>query len=164
MATKWCADGHGKACMQAKNNTWLLPMAFPEGCPVHPAYGAGHATVAGACVTVLKAMFREEARLVGDLGIQPMIPNSAGTALVPYTGADAGQMTIGGELNKLAGNVGLGRDFAGVHWRSDYTESVKLGEQIALYFLQDHFRTYNEDVSCTVTRFDGTRVTIHSSF
>jgi hypothetical protein len=149
--------------VHAQNNTWLLPMAFPEGCPVHPAYGAGHATVAGACVTVLKAMFREEVRLVGDLGIQPMVPNSAGTALVPYTGADAGQMTIGGELNKLAGNVGLGRDFAGVHWRSDYTESVKLGEQIALYFLQDYFRMFNEDVSCTVTRFDGTRVTIERS-
>ena len=39
--------------VKAKNGTCLLPMAFPEGCPVHPAYGAGHATVAGACVTVL---------------------------------------------------------------------------------------------------------------
>ena len=28
--------------------SWLLPMAFPEGCPIHPAYGAGHATVAGS--------------------------------------------------------------------------------------------------------------------
>lgn len=35
----------------------LLPMAFPEGSPMHPAYGAGHATVAGACVTILKALF-----------------------------------------------------------------------------------------------------------
>lgn len=36
------------------NGTYLLPLAFPEGCPTHPAYGAGHATVAGACVTILK--------------------------------------------------------------------------------------------------------------
>jgi hypothetical protein len=36
---------------------YLLPMAFPEGSPTHPAFGAGHATVAGACVTVLKAFF-----------------------------------------------------------------------------------------------------------
>ena len=35
----------------------LLPMAFAEGSPMHPTYGAGHATVAGACVTVLKAFF-----------------------------------------------------------------------------------------------------------
>lgn len=33
----------------------LLPMAFPEGSPLHPAYGAGHATVAGACSTIAKA-------------------------------------------------------------------------------------------------------------
>jgi hypothetical protein len=32
-------------------------MAFPEGSPTHPAYGAGHATVAGACTTILKAWF-----------------------------------------------------------------------------------------------------------
>jgi membrane-associated phospholipid phosphatase len=32
----------------------LLPQAFPEGSPLHTAYGSGHATVAGACVTMLK--------------------------------------------------------------------------------------------------------------
>src|SRR5206468_317619 len=32
----------------------LLPMAFPEGSPTHPSYTAGHATVAGACVTILQ--------------------------------------------------------------------------------------------------------------
>ena len=39
------------------NATSLLPMAFQEGSPMHPSYGAGHATVAGACVTILKAFF-----------------------------------------------------------------------------------------------------------
>jgi len=38
-------------------DNFLLPMAFCEGSPMHPAYGAGHATVAGACVTILKAFF-----------------------------------------------------------------------------------------------------------
>jgi YD repeat-containing protein len=38
--------------------TYLLPMAYPEGCPLHPAYPAGHAAIAGACVTVLKAFFQ----------------------------------------------------------------------------------------------------------
>jgi len=37
----------------------LLPMAFPEGSPIHPAYGAGHATVAGACVTILGVVRRD---------------------------------------------------------------------------------------------------------
>ncbi len=39
--------------------SYLLPMAYPEGCPTHPAYPAGHATIAGACTTVLKAFFNE---------------------------------------------------------------------------------------------------------
>ncbi|HEV7516945.1 MAG TPA: twin-arginine translocation signal domain-containing protein, partial [Thermoanaerobaculia bacterium] len=34
-----------------KTGTWLLPMAFPEGSPTHPAYASGHATVAGASIT-----------------------------------------------------------------------------------------------------------------
>ena len=29
----------------AKYDSYLLPMAFPEGSPMHPSYGAGHATV-----------------------------------------------------------------------------------------------------------------------
>jgi hypothetical protein len=39
---------------------YLLPMAFPESSPTHLSYPAGHATVAGACVTVLKAWFNED--------------------------------------------------------------------------------------------------------
>ena len=49
----------------------LLPMAFPEGSPTHPAYGAGHATVAGACVTILKAWFKESTKLV-NIGLNPV--------------------------------------------------------------------------------------------
>jgi hypothetical protein len=134
-------------------------MAFPEGCPTHPSYGAGHGTVAGACVTVLKALFDEDATF-GQLGVTPMQPNADGTGMVEYTGSDAANLTVGGELNKLAANIALARDFAGVHWRSDYTQSVKLGELVALWFLHDIIQTYNEDVSFTVTKFDSTTVTI----
>src|SRR4051812_7614099 len=42
-----------------KHHTYLLPQAYPEGCPLHPSYPAGHATIAGACVTILKAFFNE---------------------------------------------------------------------------------------------------------
>ena len=42
-----------------REGTYLLPFAFPEGSPTHPSYGAGHATVAGACVTILKSWFNE---------------------------------------------------------------------------------------------------------
>lgn len=141
------------------NGTYLLPMAFPEGSPTHPAYGAGHGTVAGACVTILKAWFKESTPIASLT--TPMEPSPDGTTLLPYTGADAGQMTVGGELNKVASNVAIGRDIAGVHWRSDATESLKLGEQVAIGILKDQRASYNEDFEgFSLTKFDGTTVTV----
>ena len=138
----------------------LLPMAFPEGSPTHPAYGAGHATVAGACVTILKAWFKETTRLV-DIGLDPLQPTDDGLSLVPYTGSDAGDMTVGGELNKIAANVALGRNTAGVHWRSDATESMKLGEAIAIGILKEQRACYNEVFNgFSLTKFDGSTVTV----
>lgn len=144
----------------SKFGSYLLPMAFLEGSPTHPAYGAGHATVAGACVTILKAWFDEDARLV-DLSIKPKVPNDDGTALVDYTGADAGSLTVEGELNKVAANIAIARNMAGVHWRSDYTESVKLGERVALSILRKQRHDYHEkDWSFSLRRFDGTKVKV----
>jgi len=138
----------------------LLPMAFPEGSPTHPAYGAGHATVAGACVTILKAWFKETTRLV-DIGLDPAQPGDDGLSLVPYTGSDAGDLTVGGELNKIAANVALGRNTAGVHWRSDATESMKLGEAIAIGILKDQRACYNEAFNgFSLTKFDGTTIVV----
>jgi membrane-associated phospholipid phosphatase len=136
-------------------NIYLLPQAFPEGSPLHPSYGAGHATVAGACVTILKAWF-DESFLITN----PVVPNAAGTALVPYTGPGANALTVAGELNKVAANIAIGRNMAGVHWRSDYTQSLLLGEAIAIGILEEQKLCYNEPGSFTVTRFDGTAVTI----
>jgi hypothetical protein len=138
----------------------LLPMAFPEGSPTHPAYGAGHATVAGACVTILKAWFKESTLLV-DIGLAPLQPTDEGLNLVPYPGSDAGDLTVGGELNKIASNVGLGRNIAGVHWRSDATESHKLGEAIAIAMLKEQRACYNEVFNgFSLTKFDGTTITV----
>jgi hypothetical protein len=144
------------AQVQKQTGGFLLPMAFPEGCPLHPSYGAGHATVAGACVTILKALFDESYVLP-----KPVVATPDGTALVPYTGSDAGQLTVGGELNKLAANIGVGRNIAGVHWRSDYAESLKLGEALAISVLKDQKLTYGETFDgFTFTRFDGTKITV----
>ncbi len=136
--------------------TGLLPQAYPEASPLHPSYGAGHATVAGACVTVLKAMF-DESFVVPD----PVVPNTGGRQLVAYKGSDAGSLTVGGELNKLASNVATGRNFAGIHYRTDGSESLRLGEEVALSVLRDQRGTYNEDFGgFTFTRFDGTQITV----
>ncbi len=148
-------DSGALAANVAAHGTAFLPIAFPEGCPTHPAYGAGHATVAGACTTILKAFF-DESWVIPN----PQQPNLAGTALTPYTGADAGEITVGGELNKVAANIALGRNGAGVHWRSDFTESVRLGEDIAIAILREQKATYNESSALTISTFDGKGIEI----
>jgi hypothetical protein len=136
--------------------SYLLPQAYPEGCPTHPAYGAGHATGSGACATILKAFF-DESKAIEN----PVQADATGTSLVAYTGADAGQMTLGGELNKLAGNIALFRNAAGVHWRTDYTESLPLGEAVAIGLLQEMSLGFNEDDAYfQLTKFDGTTIRI----
>lgn len=142
----------------SNNGTYLLPTAFPEGSPAHPSYGAGHATVAGACVTILKALFDTEVPVSNFF--TPQEPNDTGTALMNYAGSDAGLMTIAGELNKIASNVATGRNIAGVHWRTDGEESLRLGEELAISVLRDQKLTFNEDVSFTFTKFDGSILTI----
>jgi membrane-associated phospholipid phosphatase len=124
-----------------KYGSLFLPLAFPEGSPLHPSYGAGHATLAGACVTILKAWFDSE-RLYTDFGPIRQA-NQDGTALVSVLSIGA-PVTVADELNKLASNVAIARNIAGVHWRSDYTESVFLGEQVAIQLLEDYGFTYNE--------------------
>ncbi len=121
----------------ARNGNYLLPMGYPEGSPTHPAYPAGHACVAGACVTMLKAFFDN------DLAIpDPVVASVDGQNLVPYAGDT---LTIGGELNKLAANISIGRDLAGVHYRTDGIEGLLIGELVAIRMLSDIKRVYNED-------------------
>jgi hypothetical protein len=136
--------------------TWLLSQAFPEGSPTHPAYPTGHGTVGGACITVLKFCFD------GNFVIpNPVVPTSDGLSLVPYTRSDAGQLTVNGELNKLGHNVSFGHGIhAGIHWRSDTDTSLLLGEAVALSFLRDRAKTYNEPFTVKLTKFDGTTATI----
>jgi hypothetical protein len=135
------------------NGTYLLPMAFVEGSPTHPSYVAGHATVAGACVTVLKAFFNENFVLSNNVQA-----DATGDTLIDYNG----DLTIGGELNKLANNVAIGRDAAGVHYRQDGIQGLIAGEQQGLALLGETTKTYNEaDIDgFTVTKFDGTTVSI----
>jgi hypothetical protein len=135
-----------------KWGSYLLPQAFPEGCPAHPSYGAGHATVAGACITMLKFWFNEDFVLPN-----PVTPSADGSTLLPIVAT----LTVGGELNKMAANVAYGRNIAGVHWRSDAFESLKLGEQLAVSFLRDQKATYHEVFGpWTAVGFDGTLLVV----
>lgn len=136
-----------------KHSSYFLPMAYSEGCPVHPAYPAGHAVIAGACATIIKAFFDESFVIP-----EPVVASADGLVLLPYSGPP---LTLGGEMNKLASNISLGRDAAGVHWRSDGIEGMKLGEAVAISLLTDLRRTYHEPFNgFSLTKFDGTTVTV----
>ena len=142
-----------------KYGTWLLSQAFPEGSPTHPSYPTGHGTVGGACITILKFFF--DGTFVFP---NPLVPTDDGLSLVPYTGTGSTKLTVNGELNKLGHNVSFGHGIhAGIHWRSDTDTSLLLGEAVALAYLNDKARTYNEPFSVSLTKFDGTTATISNA-
>jgi hypothetical protein len=151
-------NSQGVVATVGRYGSALLPMAFPEGSPMHPAYGAGHATVAGACVTILKALFKVDEKF--PIPVDVLVDSSGNEHLVPY----GNDLTIEGELNKLASNVALGRNIAGVHWRSDGTYSMQLGEEVAINLLEVYAKSYAEVApGATVfqfKKFDGTQQTI----
>ncbi|MEL6927295.1 MAG: vanadium-dependent haloperoxidase [Cyanobacteria bacterium J06600_6] len=168
------------------NSTHFLPMAFAEGSPMHPAYGAGHATVAGACVTILKAFFDTSAVLVGDANNPndakfkryedsdqdrriafraPTLPNPDKGEGVPAENLQSCTpdqfLTLEGELNKLAANISIGRNMAGVHFFTDYYDSLRMGEEIAITILEEQALTYSTDpFVLSLPTFDGEVVRI----
>lgn len=157
------------------SGTALLPMAFMEGSPMHPTYGAGHATVAGACTTIVKAFFDCGTVLGlnagagcknGAFGFYRNIANA-----VHYEARDSGNsldqvtsdcpLTLEGELNKLAANISIGRNMAGVHYFSDYYDSLRMGEEIAIGLLQEQALCYpTDDFVLSIPTFDGKLVRI----
>ena len=144
------SDGVARTLAQTGNA--FLPQAYPEGSPTHPSYPAGHATIAGACATVLKAFFNEGLEMPS-----PVVASRDGARLLPY----AGSLKVGGEIDKLANNIAFGRDWAGVHYRSDGTDGLRVGEQQAIGMLQDYSRTYNERFEgFQLTTFDGETIRI----
>ena len=145
-------DSPALAMTNAKWNSYLLPQAYPEGSPLHPAFPSGHAVIAGACTTALKACFAETFLIPN-----PQVPSEDGLTLKPYKG----ELTVGNELDKLAENVSYGRNAAGIHWRTDASEGLRLGEQIAINVLRETRMMSDEIVDAfTLTKFDGTRVEI----
>ena len=51
-----------------------------------------------------------------------------------YTGDP---LTVEGELNKLAMNIGISRVQTGIHYRSDAVQSLYLGEKVAISMLAE---------------------------
>jgi len=63
-------------------------------------------------------------------------------------------------LDKLAANISIGRNFGGVHFYTDYYESLRMGERIAVSMLQEQMLTYREPVSMRFTSFDEDHIMI----
>ncbi len=114
---------------------------------------------------MLKAFFDESAELIiDDDGKHRAVP--AGSSYKPMAYVPDGNalkealvsqpLTVGGELNKLAANISIGRNMAGVHYYSDYTDSMRMGEAIAVGILQEQALTYPRDrFTVGFTTFDG---------
>lgn len=129
-----------KTLFQEQGN-YLLPLAYPEGAPMHPSYPAGHSVLAGAYATLLKVWFDNEAW-----------PTSA-----PRDG-----YTVHGEINKAAYNGAVARSFAGIHYREDNVNGMLYGEQIALALLPFLFdpRIDPKVYTLELTKLDGTELEI----
>ncbi len=97
------------------------------GTPRHPAYPSGHSTYAGAASAFLRFFF-------GNDPIPPALRATPG---------DPNAFTIGRELDNLADNIGLGRMWAGIHWRTDHTAGLTLGRTVARLVLEQLFATGN---------------------
>jgi len=101
----------------------------------------------------MKAIFEETSVIAPTMTL-----SGDGTTLIPYTDLP---LTIGGELNKLAFNVSMGRNWAGVNYRSDITTGYMIGEEAAMCFLRDQVNTLSESFTgFSFTKFDGTPVSI----
>ena len=146
--------------------SYLLPQAYAEGSPTHPSYPAGHSAVAGAGVTVLKALFDGGYEFPAE---EKVVPTADGTELRTADETDAlnvrDTLTVRGELNKLASNMALGRNRAGIHYRTDGIEGLRLGEAAAIRYLEDQLSLSVRvgDIELSLETFDGDRVTIQPS-
>jgi hypothetical protein len=132
--------------------TALLPQAYPEGGPTHPSYPAGHAGIAGACGGVVKAIFDTDSTL--DTVVRP-------TA----TGRDLKSLdttlSVEAELNKLQFNHYLGRNWAGIHYRSDGIDGHVLGERVAAAYLNAKVAAIDRgNIALTLPTVDGRELTI----
>ncbi len=159
--------------------SYTLNQCYREGSPTHPAYPSGHATIAGACATILKIFYADglwsalpgistlDRRIVPSSVVTgPLAESDAtGMALVDYTGSSAG-VTIWGEIDKMASNVAFGRNWSGVHYRTDAVEGMLLGEKIAINYMEDLLSSMVENnlagtpPQITFTKFNGESYTV----
>lgn len=102
--------------MAPRYDMGYLPLAYPEGSPMHPARYAMHSAAALVCAFLILKFFK-------------------GDAVVEHTGT-----TVRESAMLLADNIGYFRLHAGVHYASDHTTARQacelLADDIAKPYLQ----------------------------
>lgn len=112
-----------------------LPMVYAAGSPLHPDWPSGHATLAGAGFTILKAAFADQ----------------------PF----AGSSSLHRELDQAAWVMAFGRSAAGIHTRSSLLAGLMLGQHHALQLLAQQAATSTQPLGRTnLLGFDGQLVTV----
>jgi len=140
--------------MVSKWGSALLPQINNKGCPTHPSYPAGHAMIAGASVTVLKAYMDPDASRCYPFPIKEAASDGLSLNIVIADNTGPGCITVNGELNKLAHNLSMGRDMSGLHFRSD-SIGILQGEAYAITYLQDDLDRQPECGTLKFKSFEG---------
>lgn len=110
-----CPDARpkdGKECVP--NNT--------SGTPRHPAYPSGHSTYSGAASLILEYFFGNDCT-PADLPHDDRVPVDPDSRLKE-------------EIRNMTDNIGMGRLWAGIHWRSDHEAGMKLGRTVGRMVIQ----------------------------
>lgn len=148
-----------------KHGKYLMPLAYSNGSPCHPSYPAGHATIAGAMSTILKAWFNCDSMMTS------VIASEDGQSLLFYKGwyetitrnnsiLDKMYLNIGHELDKMASNCSYSRCMAGIHYRSDCESGILLGEKVAIELLKDEVLKYDDNIAFQFRKRNGEVVKI----
>jgi hypothetical protein len=156
-------------------NGVLMPVAYSAGSPGHPAYPGGHATIAGAMTTILKAWFNCDSLIeayVPDVssGLFGGYNLLSGTKLEVYKQKSlsdpsgvTGYFRLDDELDKMASNCSYSRNMAGIHYRSDEDAGLQIGENVAIAVLQQEVFKYEDDVCFRFKKRDGTIIDISNN-
>ena len=138
--------------VRSRNGSALLTQVYEGGAPLHPSTPSGHAAIAGACATVLKFFFDT------NYEMDVYEPDNDGNDLVK-----TGKLTtLGEEINKLACNMAIGRNWAGVNYYMDSISGLKRGEKAALSCLNELIYRYPSPVSVNISRFNDSITTVHN--
>lgn len=152
----------------AKQGTYFMSQTDFIGCVQEPTYPSGYTLYAAVSTTIAKALIDPNDTMLA------YEPSNDGQTLVPVMdGPTHVRLNMCDELDKFAYNSASDRLYQGIHFRSDVEVSLRLAEEIAINFLQEHAdRTSNSYPSYSwngvqkrgflLRKFDGTLLEIQT--